>query len=90
MRVGIEADLGNFKMRSPTESDRRILRDWLRIDPSDAAISDPDFLLGVGPSAVSNPTCAVVEDSRGAVLFLRASPAARIYLQMAPSTTAEE
>lgn len=90
MTTNIEANLGNFKMRSPSDSDRLILREWLRTDPNDPAICEPEFYFGGGPSAISNPVCAVVENSKGPVLFLRAARAARIYFQAPPTTSAEE
>ena len=87
----LEADLGAFQLRFPSEQDRATLGQWLRIDPTDPALIDPDFFLGSGQFGLTNPICGVVADREGAAaLFLRISSAARIYFQVAPTTSAEE
>ena len=86
----LQADLGAFQLRFPIEQDRATLGQWLRIDPTDPALIDPDFFLGSGQFGLTNPICGVVADREGAALFLRVSAAARIYFQVAPTISAEE
>ena len=86
----LEADLGRFQLRFPIEQDRATLGQWLSIDPTDPVLIDPDFFLGSGQFGLTNPICGVVADREGAALFLRVSAAARIYFQVAPTTSAEE
>jgi hypothetical protein len=39
----LQADLGALQLRFPIDQDRATLGPWLRIDPTDPALIDPDF-----------------------------------------------
>lgn len=88
----IHAKYGSYTLRSVDESkDRTLLEEWIDQDQYHRMTMSPEVFLGYRKEEGQwvpdpRPSCYVIEDEQGRVMFVRLSRAARVHIQFMPMT----
>jgi hypothetical protein len=81
-----------YVLRAPEPRDRAALEQWIASDPAHKDVFSPEHFMGQLEDGREDPrpTCCVLEDPEGRVMFIRISRMARVDIQFPPATTADQ